>query len=116
MSEMKEFRGMDCKVVGIDSYVVHADRDIGITIHTYEYDEEIFCINKEEMLKDCKRLKKRGGNRLYHELFSRTIERIKEGNIPDFYYDDSGYDVKILESKYNFSSDLFEEYMSCPYK
>ena len=82
MSEMKEFRGMKCVVVdeislkSIKGYVVFADRERGITIHGDKNDEQIFCINKKEILDYAKNFKLRGGNRCYHDIFTYVIKSI----------------------------------------
>jgi hypothetical protein len=80
-TEMKEMRGVECKFEGKDCYVVHADREIGITLHYIDDDTQAACLNKKEILLNAKRYKSRFINRVYHELFSKIIDDINNGEI-----------------------------------
>jgi hypothetical protein len=78
MSEIKELIGKEIvSDEGVECYVVHADREIGITIHEMVDDTEVFCLNKKEFLA----LPIRNANRLYHEVFTIMIKMIEEGGI-----------------------------------
>ena len=81
MSEIRELQGLECKVNGVDAYVVHADRELGITIHSIGADEEVACLNRQELLYLAKQFKWRGANRAYHEAFTKIVSDIRNGAV-----------------------------------
>lgn len=81
MSEMKEMRGVECKLEGRDCYVVHADKEVGITVHYLDNDEPAMCINKEEILYSAKYYKTKGATKNYEDIFDEIIEEINKGEI-----------------------------------
>ena len=79
MSEIKELLGLKCTVGNIGCYVKHADRSYGITIHTFDTDEPIFCLNFKELIETAKKWKVRGAVGAYHEAFTEITYRILNG-------------------------------------
>ena len=79
-TEMKELRGLPCKVETPswikNGYVAHVDRTKGITVHD-ENDKPLLCVNK----KDYESLNYRDWVKLYHERFTQVVEEIKNGHI-----------------------------------
>lgn len=87
MAEIKELKGVECKVVGRnevykDSFVAHIDREIGITIYEFKNQKESFCWNKEELLEMAERFGcgKKETLEIYYELFDFILKKIKEGS------------------------------------
>ena len=81
-TEMKEYRGMEVEVAGVDGTccVAHVDRTKGITIHN-EDDKEVWCLNREQFLG---RSEYSFAKRNYHEIFSRVLTWIDSGVVGDF--------------------------------
>lgn len=80
MPEMTEYCGKEVTVDGIPGcYVVHVDREVGITIHDGD-DKPILCLNNAQLFAGTKHIKGlRGLLRAYHEAFSHIVRQIDLG-------------------------------------
>jgi len=110
-TEMLYLRGVECTVpsYGEDQsgYVVHADREKGITIHSLETDSPIFCLNKEHM----SQMRCKDKNRIYHECFTEIVKDVEKGEKIKIYvfHKQKG---RISQAEYN----PFHSSQSCAYR
>lgn len=120
MSEMKEFRGMDCKIgIGnngnyVEGYVVHVDKEIGITIYDKKTDKPVYCLNRKELLNYEKERDAFGMLELYNKVFDEALELIKKKEpTRDITFEIPGYGEECRLYEGECKSFVL---VSCPYK
>ena len=112
-TEMSGLKGREVVIkIGhedVQGYVVNADRTVGITIHSLADDQPIHCTNRKEilhLLRNC-----REGNRIYHKVFSATVEDIFVGTMYHHRISSNGQ-IKRHEKA---NEDPFSSMSRCPF-
>ena len=115
MSEMKEFKGVDCTIEGERCYVVFVDPEEGITIHRYKNDSEIFCLNKNDAIQYFDKKYEKEVIECYNFFFEETLKGIKKGIVyhVGFGYSDQSPKREIYR---NGHPDFIHSPMKCAYK
>ena len=113
-TEMLYLRGVECIVSAgyggekdQSGYVVHADREKGITIHSLQTDLPIFCLNKETL----SQMRCKDKNRIYHTCFTEIVKAIEKGEKIGLYvfHAQKG---RILQAEYS----PFRFFQTCAYR
>lgn len=77
MPLIRELLGCEVRYGKQVLFVALADRDKGITLKDMETEEDVICLNKEEVLAWIHRSDR---NRQYHEAFNHIVMCIKKGS------------------------------------
>lgn len=110
MAPIKGLLGAEVKLGNYDGYVAQIDRDHGITIKDTDDDSDLFCLNKEQIIK---RSEMKDTVKQYHEAFSCIMEQIQKGEITHdaiFPSDEYWFPMEVKEAM-KLSSRRF----SCPF-
>lgn len=82
MNKYAHLKGTECTINDKPCYVADIDKELGITLHFVETDEEAYCLNKSVVFK---LLKTKTRQRAYNRVFNHIVKMIQNGVI-DYNY------------------------------